>query len=464
MPTTTTWQPALDRQLARDVLAEALACGATFAELFVEDARSRRIALIDQRIKDVSSSHAFGVGLRIVRGHRATYGFTSDASRPALLALARALATSDPGSETAVPAPFAPAPVAMYRGEEWDAAARVDLLRRVDRAARGRDARIAQVEASIEENTQRVLVANSEGCWMTEERPYARMFIQAIAAEGGAQQVSSRSPGRAEGAEFLLGLDVEALAEDAAEAAATMLAADHCPAGRMPVIIDKGFGGVIFHEACGHLLETTSVAPGASIFAGRLGEEIAHPAVTAIDDGTLAGEWGSIGHDDEGMPTQRTVLIREGRLEAYLADRIGAERVGVARTGSGRRQSYRFAPASRMRNTYIAPGDATLNELIADVNYGLYARRMGGGSVVPGTGDFNFSVREAFIIRNGCIAEPVRGATLLGNGADILKRISRVGKDLELAAGMCGSISGSIPVNVGQPPLRVDEITVGGRS
>ncbi|MEB3238461.1 MAG: TldD/PmbA family protein [Candidatus Sericytochromatia bacterium] len=464
MPTTTAWQPALDRNTVRDVLAEAVSCGAGFAELFLEDTRSRRIALIDQRIKDVSSAHAFGVGLRIVRGHRATYGFTSDTSRPSLMALARALATSDPGAGQVVPAPFTVPAIDLGGDADWDAAARVDLLRRADRAARARDARIAQVEASIEENTQRVLVANTEGVWVTEARPYARMFIQAIAAEGGSQQVASRSPGRAEGATFLLGLDVEALAEDAAEAAAVMLAADHCPAGRMPVIIDKGFGGVIFHEACGHLLETTSVAPGASIFAGRLGEEIAHPAVTAIDDGTLVGEWGSIGHDDEGMPTQRTVLIREGRLEAYLADRIGSERVGVPRSGSGRRQSYRFAPASRMRNTFIAPGDASLEELIADVPYGLYARRMGGGSVVPGTGDFNFSVREAFIIRDGRLAEPVRGATLLGNGADILKRISRVGKDLELAAGMCGSISGSIPVNVGQPPLRVDEITVGGRS
>jgi TldD protein len=266
------------------------------------------------------------------------------------------------------------------------------------------------------------------------------------------------------GYEFIESLDIEELARDAAESAVRMLEAKDCPAGRMPVVIDKGFGGVIFHEACGHLLETTSVAPRASILADKLGELIAHEAVTAVDDGTIQNEWGSIGIDDEGMETRRTVLIEKGRLVSYLSDRLGEIKTGYARTGSGRRQSYRFPPASRMRNTYIAPGEAGLEELIGGVEYGLYAKRMGGGSVSPGTGDFNFSVREAYLIRNGQVAEPVRGATLIGNGADILKRISRVGRDLELAAGMCGSVSGSVPVTVGQPPLLVDEITVGGRS
>ncbi|MEB3299564.1 MAG: TldD/PmbA family protein [Candidatus Sericytochromatia bacterium] len=464
MSMTAAWQPALDASLVREVLDEALAKGASFAELFLEDTVSRRLALVDTRPKDVSFAQSFGVGLRLIRGHRSTYGYTSDVSPASLLELARSLAASDPAEGCTTAAPLCAESAGGVTEDEWDAACRIDLLRRADRAARATDSRISQVEASVEETTQRILVANSEGLWATEVRPYARLFVQAIAAEGSVQQVASRSPGRAEGFSFLHGLEVEALAEEAAAAAVVMLTADHCPAGRMPVIIDKGFGGVIFHEACGHLLETTSVAPGASIFAGRLGQSIAHPAVTAIDDGTLEGEWGSIGVDDEGMPSQRTVLIREGVLEAYLADRIGAERVGVPRTGSARRQSYRFAPASRMRNTYIAPGRASLEELISEIPYGLYARRMGGGSVVPGTGDFNFSVREAFIIRDGKVAEPVRGATLLGNGADILMRISKVGQDLELAAGMCGSISGSIPVNVGQPPLRVDEITVGGRS
>jgi TldD protein len=228
-------------------------------------------------------------------------------------------------------------------------------------------------------------------------------------------------------------------------------------------VIENGFGGVIFHEACGHLLETTSVAKGASIFCNMVGEQIAHPCVTAVDDGTMDGEWGSLAVDDEGHPTQRTVLIENGILKGYMVDKLGAKKTGYAVTGSGRRQNYRFAPTSRMRNTFIAPGSSKLDEMIGSVEYGLYAKKMGGGSVSPGTGEFNFAVQEGYMIRNGKIAEPVRGATLIGNGADILQKIVMVGDNFAMAAGRCGSISGTIPTNVGQPALKVSEIVVGGR-
>jgi len=241
------------------------------------------------------------------------------------------------------------------------------------------------------------------------------------------------------------------------------LSADDCPSGEMPVVIGNGFGGVIFHEACGHLLETTAVAKQASVFHDQMDEMIAHPVVSAVDDGTMVGEWGSINIDDEGMQTQRTQLIKDGRLVNFLADRMGAQKTGLPRTGSGRRQSYKFAPASRMRNTFIEAGDSSLDEMIGTIDRGIYAKKMGGGSVMPGTGEFNFAVQEPYLIENGKITKPLKSATLISTGPEVLKQISMVGTDFALAAGMCGSVSGAIPTTVGQPALKVDKILVGGQ-
>ena len=281
---------------------------------------------------------------------------------------------------------------------------------------------------------------------------------------GTENQTGSSNPGAMKGFEFFTDcVDLEAEARDAARCAATMLHASDCPAGVMPVVIGNGFGGVIFHEACGHSLEATSVALGNSEFCGKLGQEVATPIVTAIDDGTLAGEWGSINIDDEGTPTTKLTLIENGVLKNYMIDRMGSRRMRMPMTGSSRRQDYTFAPTSRMRNTYIAAGTDEEEEIIRTCGDGLYAAQMGGGSVNPSTGEFNFSVREGYLIRDGKIAEPVRGATLIGRGSEILKRIDRVGKNLKLAQGVCGSLSGSVNTNVGQPTIRVTAITVGGR-
>jgi TldD protein len=231
----------------------------------------------------------------------------------------------------------------------------------------------------------------------------------------------------------------------------------------MPIILGNGFGGVIFHEACGHPLETEAVRKKATPFADKLGQMIAHPNVTAIDDGTIYQSWGSVAIDDEGMPTEKTVLIENGILKNFISDRVGALECNVRRTGSARRESYKYSPVSRMRNTYIDAGKNTLAEMLDGVGEGLYAPKLGGGSVNPATGEFNFAVEEGYRIRNGKIAEPVRGATLIGKGHEILPKISMVAGDLELTAGMCGASSGSVPVTVGQPTLKVDEMLVGGR-
>jgi TldD protein len=259
-------------------------------------------------------------------------------------------------------------------------------------------------------------------------------------------------------------VDLKKLAFDNVDRALLLTKAKYAPAGEMPVIISNSFGGVIFHEACGHGLETTSVAKNSSVFCGKLGQKVAHESVTAIDDGTIQNEWGSLNIDDEGMPTQRTTLIEKGILKSYLVDQMGAEQTGFAATGSGRKQSYKFAPASRMRNTFIDRGTDRFEDMVKDVDYGLYAKKMGGGSVNPGTGDYNFSVIEGYIIRNGEIQEAVKGACLIGRGIETLGNITKVSNNLKLATGMCGSISGSIPAAVGQPEILVSKMTVGGRA
>ncbi|OQB20448.1 MAG: protease TldD [Firmicutes bacterium ADurb.Bin182] len=310
---------------------------------------------------------------------------------------------------------------------------------------------------------KRVLVCNSEGVFAADRRPRTRLFITAVASKGDDAQRGYLSYARGMGFEAYDEADIESLAIRAAKMAVTMLHAPECPAKVAPVVIGGGFGGVIFHEACGHSLEATSVAKGNSVFAGKLGEQIASRIVTAVDDGTIPGEWGSINMDDEGTPSQRNVLIENGVLKGYMIDKLGGRRMGMKPTGNARRQNYTFAPTSRMTNTFIAPGKDDDEEMIRTLGEGLYAASMGGGSVNPLTGEFNFSVDEGYWIKNGKIVSPVRGATLIGKGADVLMKIDRVGKKMWMEHGMCGSLSGSIPNNVGQPRIRVSEITIGGK-
>ena len=302
------------------------------------------------------------------------------------------------------------------------------------------------------------------GLYTGDTRTYTHLTCSAVASDGAENQTGMEGPGALMGFElFENRVDPAQTGRKAAKTAVTMLDAPYVNAGEMPVVIAGGFGGVIFHEACGHSLEATSVEPGMSEFAGKLGEQIAAPCVTAIDDGTMANEWGSENIDDEGMPTTRLVLIENGVLKNYMIDRLNGLKMGMAPTGSGRRESYAYAPTSRMRNTYIAAGHDDEDEMIRTMGDGLYAAQMGGGSVNPATGEFNFSVREGYLIKDGKIAHPVRGASLIGKGSEILMRIDRVGKEMTMGQGMCGSRSGSVPTNVGQPTIRVSRLTIGGK-
>ncbi len=448
------------------ILNLGLQRSADFAEVFVEESETSAIEFLHQKLDRINSGNAFGVGIRLLFGDQSAYGYSSDASEEVLLQLTANLARS--ATEGMQTDPLQREQVADRHTVLVDPATvpkqeRVELLRQLDTLTRQAGGAICQVGASVAEKKRSILIANSEGLWIEDARHYSRLRLMAVAEEEDGPQAAVESPGVLGGYEFFQGLDLTSMAEDTGHRAIRMAGAGYINGGMMPVILGNGFGGVIFHEACGHPLETEAVRKNASPFAGKIGQTIAQPILTAIDDGTLEHRWGSLNIDDEGIPAQRTVLSENGVLQTFLADRTGARQVGVPRTGSGRRESYKFAPVSRMRNTYIDRGPHSVEEMIASVDYGLYAKKMGGGSVNPATGEFNFAVQEGYVIRQGKIAEPVRGATLVGKGHEVLPRISMIGNDLELAAGMCGASSGWVPTTVGQPTLKIDSILVGGR-
>lgn len=455
-------------ETASKVIKRAMSRGATFAEVFAEDKKTLVVGLSDSKIKRNVYGQVYGAGIRVFFGTQVFYGYTSDLSLDSLLEVATLLAgawhldtKTKPGALVAATHgdrhPVAENPI------DVKAAEKIAFLRAMDDAARSSGALITQVDAAIGEIVQDVEIYNSEGLMTGDRRVYTRAYVSAVASKEGEKQTGHRNPGAHAGYEFIRNLDPGDLGRDAARQAITMLEAEYAPSGKMPVVIDNGFGGVIFHEACGHALESSSVSKNASIFAGKLGERIASECVSAVDDGTIVNGWGSTVIDDEGTLTERTLLIEKGILKSYMVDKLGGLKIGHRPTGSGRRESYRFSPTSRMRNTFILPGDHTIEEMISSVDKGLYASKMGGGSVSPATGEFNFSVQEGYLIENGRIGRPVRGATLVGHGAEILKNITMVGKTLDLAQGMCGSSSGSVPTCVGQPPVLVSQIVVGGR-
>lgn len=452
--------------IAQDIIHEGLSLGADFVDVFVEKTTSENILFKSSRAEDKQTGTLFGIGIRLIYGEQSLYGYTNLNDREELLRITKLLGERIGKKQVPQTINFEELKykdISRIKDREVAAKYKLNLLSNIDKRLR-QDSKTSQVILNYIQKNQKIEIYNSEGLMAFEERPYVRLYNQLVMKDGTAQSDAGYGPGARGGWEFIESLNQEVFCEELIKKATTGLYAVQCPAGKMPVVIDKGFGGVIFHEACGHLLETTSVEKKASVFWDKMGEKIAHEALSAVDDGTIDGEWGSLSIDDEGMPTQKTTLIKNGMLTRFISDRMGEIKTGHKRTGSGRKQSYKFAPASRMRNTFIEAGPHSLEEILSTIGNGLYAKSMGGGSVNPGTGQFNFSVQEAYLVENGKITTPVKGATLIGSGADIMTKISMVGKDLELMAGMCGSVSGSIPTTVGQPPIKVDEILVGGRA
>ena len=458
----------LNKQLIEDTLNAALSTGGDFAEVFVEDRTNTGIVMIGGKVDSTMSGRDYGVGVRIFKGFNSVYAYTNKSDRDTLIETAKKAAAAIEGSPMNLTINLEKSQVKNVNSIEInpdtiEKTRKVEIMRRAYDTAFNYSDLITQVTISYTDYSQNIMVANSEGLWREDRRVRSRLGISSVASKNGEMQSGFFGPGASKGYEFFENLDVEQYARESARIAVTMVNARYSPSGKMPVIIDNGFGGVIFHEACGHGLEATSVAKGLSVYTGKVGQKIASPLVTAIDDGSIPGEWGSFNIDDEGTKSQRNVLIENGVLKGYMVDKLNGRRMNADTTGSGRRQSYRYAPTSRMSNTFIDNGKSTPEEIISNTEKGIYAKHMGGGSVNPSTGEFNFSVMEGYIVENGKIKDPVRGATLIGKGIDVLNKIDMVGNNLLQGQGMCGSVSGSIPANVGQPMIRVSEITVGGR-
>lgn len=463
----------LSESIVSDVLTLARRGGASFAEVYAETSRTRTLRVLNDEAKEANSGVSYGAGIRLFFGEEVVYAYTNDLTADGLREVTENLVRLK-GRAGRVDAlgrgglDFRKAgPRGLHApGVSYDAqpkSYRLALLNEVDAGARiARE--IQQVDSLLTEWEQDVLVANVEGTWAEDRRVRTRLRVIAVAQDGRDVQTGSYAPGLSMGLEFFDRHPPRDAGRRAAEQALTNLRAKPAPAGTMPVVIGNAFGGVIFHEALGHLLETTSVARKASVLTDKLGEQIASPAVTYVDDGTTPHGWGSSEFDDEGAATERTVLIDRGILQSYMVDRWGALLTGYRPTGSGRREDYTFAPTSRMRNTFIMPGGASIENLFEGIEFGLYAKDMGGGQVRPGSGEYNFGVKEAYAVRHGRVEEPVRGAMLVGKGPETIMKIVAVAGDLETSPGMCGSLSGSIPVEVGQPHLLVSEIVVGGEA
>ncbi|MBU5426086.1 TldD/PmbA family protein [Tissierella pigra] len=458
----------LDKKIIENVLCAALGKGGDFAEIFVEDKYSSSIKLVGGLIENNISGRDYGVGIRIIDKLNCIYAFTNDSTEENLIKVAKEAASALQGASIDLKLNFMKSNVTNYNPikimpSSIEKKEKVDLMKKGYEAAKNYDSVISQVAVNYLDEEQNVLIANTEGLMGEDKRVRTRFTVGSVASKDGEMQQGFYGPGASMGFELFNKINVEEVGKEASRIAKTMAYAEHCPSGVMPVIMDNEFGGVLFHEACGHSLEAAFISKGTSVFTDKLGELVASPLLTAIDDGTIPNEWGTTNIDDEGTPTKRNLLIENGVLKSYLIDKLNGRRMNMESTGSGRRQSYKFAPTSRMNNTYIANGESNFDEIISSTENGLYAKKLGGGSVNPATGDFNFAVMEGYLIKNGKILKPVRGATLIGNGLKVLELIDMVGNDLSLGQGMCGADSGTVPAGLGQPPLRVKSLTVGGR-
>jgi TldD protein len=457
----------LDRSLIDEVLRAALARGGSFADVFAEERASSAIHLDDGKIEELTSGLDRGAGVRVVHGEASAYAYSNRLDRASLLEAAEAASASvREGGAAEVADLTRLEPEVVHDAErpavEVPPERKVSWLWEADETARSFDQAVRQVVASYGDSLQRVLIAASDGRLVEESRPRIRLVVQVVAAREGVIQTGFEGPAGLAGVEFVDAHPPREIAEKAARQAVTMLDGVPAPAGEMPVVMGPGGGGVLFHEACGHGLEADLVQKDSSIYRGKLGKKLASALLSGVDDATERGAWGSFSFDDEGSPAQRTVLFADGVLQSYLYDRLRAQRAQVGSSSNGRRQSYANLPIPRMTNTYILPGDADPGEVLRDTKRGLYARRLGGGQVNPATGDFVFGATEAYMIDNGEVAQPVRGANLVGNGIGILGSIDAVASDFETLQGICGKDGQGVPVGNGSPTLRIARMTVGG--
>jgi TldD protein len=452
------------------LLSQALERGGEFADLFFEHHRTSSLLLEEGIIRTASAGITCGLGVRVVAGERTGYAYTDDLSWPAMARAAETAAHIASDSRTLPPQPVAPAPVTRRYGAAsiggLALAERIALVERAERAARAYDARVEKVIVSLAEETKHLRIANSAGVLAEDVQPLFSIRVSVIAAENGLRREGSSGGGGRVGPEFFAAKPPEYFAREAARMAVTLLTAVEAPAGPMPVVLAPGWPGILLHEAIGHGLEGDFNRKGTSAFSGRIGQRVAAPGVTVVDDGSIEDRRGSLNVDDEGNVPGRTVLIEDGFLRGYLQDRLNSGLMGMPATGNGRRQSYASIPMPRMTNTFMLAGQDDPDEIVRSVPRGLYAKHFGGGQVDITSGKFVFSATEAYLIEGGKLGPPVFGATLIGNGPDVLTKVTRIGHDLQLdeGVGTCGKAGQNVPVGVGLPTILVSEITVGGTS
>lgn len=459
----------LPTESIQKILAAALKNGGDLAELYLENVENMNLTLDDGRLERATRGNDIGGGVRVFYGNTTAYAYTDDLTDAALIKAAEAAAAAAKGSNKprlSIDLSRLESPLKFEVKRPFDqigTAEKAEILRQMDNTARAYSPEIKQVTARYNQVSRRVWIYNSDGVWAEDDREIIEIAGSVAAQRGDVRQSMYTGFGGQMGLELLDNVDPEALISDAAESAIKMLDARSAPAGEMTVVINNGWGGVLFHEACGHCMEADFITKGASAYANLVGERVGPDFLTAVDDGTIPGRRGSIRFDDEGTPSQRTVLIENGILKEYMWDLTEARRMGRHSTGNGRRQSFRHMPMPRMTNTFIDAGPHDPEEIIRSVKKGIYAKKMGGGQVEIGRGDYVFTVVEGYLIEDGKLTAPIRGATLVGNGPETLKQIDMIGNDLALdpGRGMCGKMQWA-RVSVGQPTVRIPKLTVGG--
>jgi TldD protein len=437
------------------------------AEVFAEDAATSGAMLDDRRIEELSSGRSRGAGIRVVDGETTGFAHTADLSEAGLVAAARAAAAVAKEGGSGVRT-VALGPVAAHGAGERtppgsvEKARKLELLTRADDAARSTGSAVTQVQVGVGDSRRRVVIANSDGLFATDDQIRTRFNVACVANGDTGMQTGYESLARTEGFEIFERHQVEDLARTAAARALAKLSARPAPSGEVPIVLAGGSGGILFHEACGHGLEADHIVKDASVYTGRVGELVASPLVTLVDDGTVLGEWGNFAVDDEGCLPGRNVLIENGVLTDYMWDWLRARKEGRKSSGNGRRQSYQHLPMVRMTNTFLLAGREDPDEIVAQTPSGVYVKKLGGGQVNTATGDFVFGTTEAYLIENGRLTEPLRDANLIGNGPEVLRRIDAVATDFDMTPGTCGKDGQSVPVGCGQATLRITGVTLGG--
>ena len=461
----------LSEHQLQQMLSGLLGSGVDYADIYFQALRSESWSLEDGIVKDASYEIERGVGVRAISGERTGFAYSDDIELGALQQAASAAKSISLGSGSAGPVSLLSKPLTQILYPALDplpsmtTADKIALLQRLDQVARQKDPRVVQVMASLSAVFEVIMVLTGDGELLADVRPLVRINASVIVEDKGRrEQGYAGGGGRGDYQQFLQDETALSFVDEAVREALVNLEAIAAPAGAMPVVLGPGWPGVLLHEAVGHGLEGDFNRKGTSAFAGRIGQRVAAPGCTVVDDGTLAGRRGSLNMDDEGTVTQKTVLIEDGFLRCYMQDRLNAKLMGVPRTGNGRRESYAHLPMPRMTNTYMLPGDYAAEEIIASVDKGIYAVNFGGGQVDITSGKFVFSASEAYLIEKGQVTAPIKGATLIGSGPQAMPLISMIGNDLALdkGVGVCGKDGQSVPVGVGQPTLKVDELTVGG--